>query len=318
LNERLPDPSSLTRIRQRWGAERFRRIFERTVRDWVKAGLAKGEVVHVDASLVRADVGRESLAERYVASAAAENDEAETARKSRKTGKFKKVCITDPDAGMATSGRRQRLEPSYKQHGTVDDECGVILDVEITTGEITEGQAILERLDAAAQTTGAALKVVTAAAGYAYAKVFGGLERREIAAVIPTKKEPIRSPVPLHRFRSDARHDIVKCPRGKTLKPGRRRCCMEASEMRGFPLRVESDSRLGWHSTSANPPSRRRRLATASRTGASTTVPWSREERSRSGSTRRRSPAGKRLGARVGATATRRSFARSACARCSG
>ena len=29
---RLPDHSSLTRIRQRWGAERFRRIFERTVR----------------------------------------------------------------------------------------------------------------------------------------------------------------------------------------------------------------------------------------------------------------------------------------------
>lgn len=38
LNARLPDHSSLTRIRQRWGAERFRRIFERTVRDCVKAG----------------------------------------------------------------------------------------------------------------------------------------------------------------------------------------------------------------------------------------------------------------------------------------
>ncbi|PKQ07367.1 MAG: IS5/IS1182 family transposase, partial [Alphaproteobacteria bacterium HGW-Alphaproteobacteria-10] len=30
LQDRLPDHSSLTRIRQRWGAERFRRIFERT------------------------------------------------------------------------------------------------------------------------------------------------------------------------------------------------------------------------------------------------------------------------------------------------
>ncbi len=89
------------------------------------------------------------------------------------------------------------LEPSYKQHGAVDDECGVILDVEVTTGEINEGQAILDRLDAAAKTTGTAIKVVTADAGYAHAKVFGGLERREIAAVIPTKKEPIRSPVPM-------------------------------------------------------------------------------------------------------------------------
>jgi transposase len=51
LHEALPDHSSLTRIRQRWGAERFRRIFERTVRACVDAKIAKGEVVHVDASL---------------------------------------------------------------------------------------------------------------------------------------------------------------------------------------------------------------------------------------------------------------------------
>jgi transposase len=56
LHEALPDHSSLTRIRQRWGAERFRRIFERTVRACVDAKIAKGEVVHVDASLIRADV----------------------------------------------------------------------------------------------------------------------------------------------------------------------------------------------------------------------------------------------------------------------
>lgn len=46
LHERLPDHSSLTRIRQRWGAERFRRIFERTVQSCMAAGIAKGEVVH--------------------------------------------------------------------------------------------------------------------------------------------------------------------------------------------------------------------------------------------------------------------------------
>ena len=47
LHETLPDHSSLTRIRQRWGAERFRRIFERTVRACVDAKIAKGEVVHI-------------------------------------------------------------------------------------------------------------------------------------------------------------------------------------------------------------------------------------------------------------------------------
>jgi hypothetical protein len=140
-------------------------------------------------------------------------------RNSKKTGKFKKVCLTDPDASMATSGRNRRLEPSYKQHGVVDDLSGVILDVEVTTGEVNEGQTILDRLDAVAATTEATIETVTADAGYAYAKVFAGLEARKITGVIPTKAEPIRSKVPLRRFRYDAKHDLVKCPRGKILRP---------------------------------------------------------------------------------------------------
>jgi transposase len=66
LHETLPDHSSLTRIRQRWGAERFRNIFEQTVKACIAAKVATGEVVHVDASLIRADVSWESLALRHV------------------------------------------------------------------------------------------------------------------------------------------------------------------------------------------------------------------------------------------------------------
>jgi IS5 family transposase len=221
LHEALPDHSSLTRIRQRWGADRFRKIFERTVKACVAAKIAKGEIVHVDASLIRADVSWESLAVRHVDAIAEANEDEATKRNSRKTGKYKKVCVTDPDASMATSARNRRLEPAYKQHAVVDDLCGVVLDVEVTTGEVNEGQVVIERIDAAVETTGVPIKAATGDAGYAYAKVFGGLERRGIDAVIPTKSEPIRSPVPLRRFRYDAKHDILKCPRGKVLRPFR-------------------------------------------------------------------------------------------------
>jgi transposase len=47
LHEALPDHSSLTRIRQRWGSERFRRIFERTVKACLDARIAKGKSVPV-------------------------------------------------------------------------------------------------------------------------------------------------------------------------------------------------------------------------------------------------------------------------------
>ena len=122
---------------------------------------------------------------------------------------------------MATNGRNRHLEPSYKQHAVVDDVRGVILDVEVTTGQTNEGQVIIERIDAAATTTGCKPVTVTADAGYAYAKVYGDLEERGIDPVIPAKTEPIRSAVPLRRFRYDAKHDILRCPRGKILRPGR-------------------------------------------------------------------------------------------------
>jgi len=223
LHEALPDHSSLTRIRQRWGAGRFRRIFERTVRTCIDARIAKGEVVHIDASLIRANVSWESLAVRHVEAVGRENEAPadETAKTSRQTGKFKKVCTTDPDASMATTARNRRLEPAYKQHSVVDDERGVILDVEVTTGELNEGQIVESRIDATMGTTGVPIMIATADAGYAYAKVYGALERRGIEAVIPPKAEPIRSPVPMRRFRYDARNDIVKCPRGKILLPQR-------------------------------------------------------------------------------------------------
>jgi transposase len=221
LHETLPDHSSLTRIRQRWGAERFRLIFERTVRACIEAKIAKGEIVHIDASLMRANVSWERLAVRHVEAVAQENEADEAAKAGRQAGKFKKVCTTDPDASMATTARNRRLEPSYKQHSVVDDERGVILDVEITTGELNEGQIVESRVDATMGTTGVPITIATADAGYAYAKVYGALERRGIGAVIPPKAEPIRSPVPLRRFRYDAKNDIVKCPRGKILLPQR-------------------------------------------------------------------------------------------------
>jgi transposase len=46
LHEKLPHHSSLTRIRQRWGEERFRRIFKCTVEACLDAKIATAEVVH--------------------------------------------------------------------------------------------------------------------------------------------------------------------------------------------------------------------------------------------------------------------------------
>lgn len=224
LHEALPDHSSLTRIRQRWGAERFRRIFKRTVEACLEAKIVTAEVVHIDASLIRANVSWDSLVERH-ANEVLDQDCCDTKTEAEKTGrqngKRKKICVTDPDATMATNARNRRLEPAYKQHTAVDDKVGVILDVDVTTGERNEGDMIVPQVDEVKTTTGVDIKTVTADAGYAYAKVYAALEQRDIDAIIPAKAEPIRSRVPLRRFRYDARNDILKCPKGRILRPKR-------------------------------------------------------------------------------------------------
>ena len=192
--------------------------------------------MHIDATLIRADVAWESLGERHVqvvltengdnarsagTDDAAENSKRRVERNGKQTGRYKKICLTDPDATMATNARNRRLEPTYKQHTAVDDKVGIVLDVEVTTGEANEGDHILPQVDAVIAVTGNTVKTVTADQGYAYGKVYGGLERRGVDPLIPAKKEPIRAKVPLRRFRYDARHDIVKCLRGKILRPGK-------------------------------------------------------------------------------------------------
>ena len=247
LHEELPDHSSLTRIRQRWGAARFKAIFRRTVRACLEAGVAKAEVVHVDASLIRADVSWESLAERHADEVLRENpaEEEEGRRdKGRRGGGSGKVSRTDPDARLARKSARAGYEPSYKHHAAVDDERGVVLDVAVTEGTRNERAMLESHLEAVGELSGRAPALVTADSGYAYSKVYGALERRGVDGVIPAKGEPSQSRVPLRRFRYDARNDIVKCPRGKTLTPrrneeGGRRYGSKTRDCTGCALRAD-------------------------------------------------------------------------------
>ena len=228
LQEDLPDHSSLTRIRQRWGSELFKRIFQKTVGQCIEAGLVSGETVHIDATLIRADVSWESLTTEYAQKVIEENqaldgdsnreDESSASGRSR-TGAPKKRSTTDPDATLTTSSHTFRMEPSFKQHTAVDDLSGVILDVKTTTGEASEGKELLEQINRIEDATGKKVKAVTADMAYAHTENYSQLEHRGIEAVIPVQPLSVKSrSIPIHRFKYDAQNQIVRCPRGKILK----------------------------------------------------------------------------------------------------
>ena len=65
LHEPLPDHSSLTRIRDRYGLGTFRRFFEKIVERCAKAGLVWGEELYFDATKIEANASLESIIPRF-------------------------------------------------------------------------------------------------------------------------------------------------------------------------------------------------------------------------------------------------------------
>ncbi len=220
LHENLPEHSSLTKIRQRWGVERFKKIFQKTVKMCIDAGLVSGETVHIDSTLIRADVSWESLTTEYADRVFKENRlQGDDNEQVSRTGKPKKRSTTDPDATLTTSNCNSRMEPSFKQHTAVDDKNGVILDVKTTTGETSEGKELLEQINRIEDNTGRKIMTVTADMAYAHTENYSRLEQRQTEAVIPLQTLPAKSKnIPLSRFKYDAKNQIVQCPRGKIMK----------------------------------------------------------------------------------------------------
>jgi transposase len=64
LEDEVPDHSSLTRIRDRFGVGVYRAIFERIILGLREKGLIKAKKVIVDASIFAADASMDSLVER--------------------------------------------------------------------------------------------------------------------------------------------------------------------------------------------------------------------------------------------------------------
>ena len=69
LTEALPGHSSLTRVRERYGLEPFRRFFETVVEQCVAAGLVWGEELYIDSTDVEANAAADSLQPRFAVEA---------------------------------------------------------------------------------------------------------------------------------------------------------------------------------------------------------------------------------------------------------
>jgi transposase len=119
LFEPLPDHSSLTRIRERFGLSIFRRFFERIVQECFEAGLVWGEELFFDATKVEANASIDSTRSRSLVEGRLEEHLAGTFPGEspfpprKKTAREPSLALLDRRARKGESSReRTPLDPA--------------------------------------------------------------------------------------------------------------------------------------------------------------------------------------------------------------
>ena len=242
LEDELPDHSSLSRIRERWGEELFRDAFRKILKDCDKAGLLGKRTVHVDSTLIRANASINSMVDAHLEEVARENGDDKGAKKE-------KICSTDPDATMARSNPRDKFQLRYKAHVAVDDKCGVVVDVKVTTGAANESPELVEQVKRIEENVGVRPERVTADAGYSSGENYRQLEEMGTEPFIVAKTEGKHGKCfSVQRFKYDSVKKIVKCPAGRILRRSHRKSTAwfyvaKQSDCRVCPLKVQCVSK---------------------------------------------------------------------------
>jgi transposase len=193
VTEKVPDHSSLSRALDRFGNALFDDVFKRSIAQCAAHGLIDGQVLHLDATVIRADL------------AAAQAEEAGCA---------------DPEARFGRGPDGVTI-PAYKQQTVVDGQCGVVVALEVLPGNAHDRERSVETVDEAVQATGIVPQAVCADSAYANAANAAAMEARSIRLVSPPQRvaAPDRgdNPITINDFTYDTERDVYVCPEGVTL-----------------------------------------------------------------------------------------------------
>lgn len=228
LDAEVPDHSVLSKARGRWGAEVFKRFFERIVWQCVEAGLVDGSKIFMDSSLIEADASNNSIVDthslRYPLSGRYEElerrlNDLETAPLGAVNRRY--VSTTDPEAAIVARGRPKLL---YQTHRAVDPRAEVITATEVTRGDVNEAHRLIALHTAHQVNTKRRAETVVADSKYGTIDNYLACHDHGIAAHLPDLKQAAvkrtqnRGIFPDTRFSYDPAADVYRCPAGGALK----------------------------------------------------------------------------------------------------
>jgi transposase len=209
LDEKTPDHSSFTVIRQRLGLDIYDRIFTLTLQALREHGLLRGKNLGIDSSVIEANASLRALVNRnteeqywdYVKRLAAENgiapDDAAAVRKfdRNRPGKGSNqewVNPFDPDAriGRTKDGATDMI---YKPEAVVDLDTGAIVQAQVHAGDQADHKEMATRVLEAQQSINKAtgekldtltVNTVTSDKGYYAVNELQALQEEDIRTAI--------------------------------------------------------------------------------------------------------------------------------------
>jgi transposase len=239
LTDRIPDHSTFSKNRHGrfCESELLRHLFEGTVARCIAEGLASGQRMAVDASLIEADANRQysapkeewnagridaDAAPRAVREYLDTLDEAAFGAATPVQPKF--TSFSDP-ASQWTAARKGPAFFAYSDNYLIDTDHGVIIDVEATRSirqaEVGSTKTMLKRVKDKFDLHPERLIADTA---YGSGPMLDWLVKRKIAPHIPVIDKAGRTDGTWSRadFEWDAQNNQYICPEGEALKQFRR------------------------------------------------------------------------------------------------
>jgi transposase len=247
LDESVPDHSSLSKIRDRYGLDIFQQFFEHIVQLCIDAGLVWGKELYFDATKVRANASVDSMIDRWYWEARkhlhtlfeperpiTEQPKANprrlvdkydgTRHTGRRTKTYQrttdsKVSQTDPDASPMKHNNWSRARLGYHTHYVVDGgKARIILGVLVTPASIMENTPMLDMARWARFRWQLTPAIAVGDTTYGTIANIVGLEQDGIAAYLPTPNFSQRNEFyPAELFRYDPERDLFICPEGQAL-----------------------------------------------------------------------------------------------------
>lgn len=247
VDEKLPDHSTLSRALDRFGDSVFNELFFRSVSQCQQSGLIEGQVLHLDATTIRADLD---------------------------ANRVNKPDSPDPDArfGRFPGGK---VKPGYKQHTLADGKRRVVVGLTVTPANCPEGGEASKIIDEVSERLDEPPEVVCADAAYGSGRNRAELEERGVRLVSPPGKAKTYTGdkyFTVEAFEYNEVRDEFLCPaghhlkyvqtekqRGRRIYRARRTCCrvcdsksrctkserrsVKVSRYHGSLVRLRADSR---------------------------------------------------------------------------